>query len=117
MIILATGYWFIQAILILLALTGFVWLSKVTLDVIRLNADEFTSIWFKACQMYQNIQDRIQDREISRDKADLAVELGRQKIGQEQLKLSGKTQALDLEARLGEFVISGLECEQTKAKH
>ncbi len=112
MIVIATMFWFFQAVLVLLTLAGFVWLAKLTLDIVRLNADEFVSIWFKAQQMAENIKDRIQEREIARDKADLAIEFGRHKIGQEQLKLSAGNQALDFEAQLGEFVIAGLEDER-----
>ncbi len=112
MILIASVLWFFQAILVVLTLAGLVWLAKLTLDIVRLNTDEFVSIWFKAQQMAENIKDRIQEREISRDRADLALDLGQQKIGQEQLKLSAKSQALDLEAQIGQFVIAGLECEQ-----
>jgi len=52
--------------------------------------DKGGSIWFKIASMDQGLKDRVQDREIGRDKADLALEAGRAGVEEGRRLCAGK---------------------------
>lgn len=95
MIILISMYWFLQGVLLLLFLAGVIGLIKVSLDVIRFNVDESISIWFKARQSSEHIKDRVFERQLLEDKAEVVLNTVRQDTR--------------LKEGLNNFVIAGLE--------